>query len=129
MKNRLLSVPQFIALFVIVIGALTLARLADDAREVHALYLQVQTLEQTQAAMEADIADLQSQLDASANPGWIELMVRKYLHWTRSNETLIVIASPSEGAVAAGQPQANTLMGSVTTRWQEWVNYLLGLNP
>jgi cell division protein FtsB len=128
-KTRLLSVPQFIALFVIVIGALTLARLADDAREVHALYQQVETLEQNKAAIEADIADLQSQLDASSQPGWIELMVRKWLHWTRSDETLIVVVSPPETSSAGAQPKPGTLMSSVTTHWQEWVDYLLGLNP
>jgi cell division protein FtsB len=128
-KTRLLSVPQFIALFVIVIGALTLARLADDAHEVHALSQQVQTLEQSKAALEADIADLQSQLDASAKPGWIELMVRKYLHWTRSNETLVVFLPASGAPAAPAQNPSATLMDSVTTRWQEWVNYLLGLNP
>ena len=129
MKNRLLSVPQFIALFVIVIGALTLARLADDAREVHALYQQVQTLEQNKAAIEAEISGLQAELDASAKPGWIELMVRKWLHWTRSNETLIVVLPPSGASSAPAQPKAGTLMSSVTTHWQEWVDYLLGLNP
>jgi len=128
MKSRLLSVPQFIALFVIVVGILALARLADDAREVHALYQQVQTLETSKAALESDIATLQSEIDASSKPGWIEVMVRKWLRWTRSGETLIVIQSPS-GDAPSPQPQPGISIGGVPTHLQEWVNYLLGSNP
>ena len=128
MKSRLLSVPQFIALFVIVISALTLARLADDARELHALYQQVQTLEQSKVALDSEIAELQSEIDASAKPGWVELMVRKWLHWTRAGETLIVVKSSSGAAAATAQSQPGQA-GSLPTHWQQWVNYFLGSIP
>jgi len=127
-KNRLLSLQQIFALFLVAFGVLTLTNLAADARELHTLSLQVETLQQSKAALQAEIADLRSQKEALARPHWADEAARKWLHWTRPNEVLVVVApSQPNGTAAATSTGANE--SNPPSHWQEWVAYLQGTNP
>lgn len=129
MKNRLLSLQQIAALFLVAFGVLTLMNLANDARELHTLYRQVETLQQSRSALEAEVADLRSQQEALARPHWADLAARKWLHWTRSNEILVVVSPSEESSVSYPATPADTNDSNAPSHWQEWVAYLQGINP
>jgi len=126
-RTRLLSIPQLLALFVIVIGVFVLVKLTDDARATYALYQQVRTLEQQNASLEAEVKDMEAQLAATSKPGWMELAVRKYLRWARAGETLLVLMAPVPDAIAP-HLDADSLADGAPSRWQVWLDYLLGVN-
>ncbi len=128
MKNRLLSLQQIFALFLVAFGVLTLANLASDARELHTLYQQVDTLRQNKAALEAEIADLKAQKEALARPHWADEAARKWLHWTRPNEVLVVVP-PSDSRGIPSAAIAETEDSNPPSHLQEWLAYLSGTNP
>jgi len=127
-RSRLLSIPQLLALFVIVIGVSVLVKLTDDARVTYALYQQVQMLEQQKASMEAEVKDMNAQIAAMSKPGWAEQAVREWLRWVRPGETLLVLTSPVPDSLVP-HPSADSLADGAPSRWQVWLNYLLGLDP
>lgn len=129
MKNRLLSLQQIAALFLVAFGVLTLVNLANDARELHTLYRQVETLQQSRSALEAEVADLRAQQEALVRPHWADLAARKWLHWTRSNEILVVVNPSEESSVSYPATPAGTNDSNAPSHWQEWVAYLQGINP
>ncbi len=128
MKNRLLSLQQIVALFLVAFGVLTLTNLANDARELHTLYRQVETLQQSKSALEAEIADLRSQREALSRPHWADLAARQWLRWTRPNEVLVVV-EPSQPRGTSPAASADTADSNAPSHWQEWVAYLQGMNP
>lgn len=129
MKNRLLSLQQIAALFLVAFGVLTLMNLTNDARELHTLYRQVETLQQSRSALEAEVADLRSQREALARPHWADLAARKWLHWTRPNEILVVVTPSEESSVPYPATSADTNDSNAPSHWQEWMAYLQGINP
>ncbi len=128
MKNRLLSLQQIVALFLVAFGVLTLTNLASDARELHTLHRRVEILQQNKSALEAEIAALRSQKEALARPHWADEAARKWLHWTRPNEVLVVV-TPSDPRGTSPAAPADTDDSNAPSHWQEWVAYLLGTNP
>lgn len=128
MKNRLLSLQQIVALFLVAFGVLTLTNLANDARELHTLYRQVDILRQNRGALEAEIADLKAQIQALARPHWADEAARRWLHWTRPNEVLVVV-TPSIPRGSSPATYADMAESNAPSHWQEWVAYLQGTNP
>jgi cell division protein FtsB len=127
-KNRLLSLQQIVALFLVAFGVLALTNLANDARELHTLYQRVEILQQRRLALEAEIADLRSQKEALARPHWADEAARKWLHWTRPNEVLVVV-TPSEPRGTSPATSADADDSNAPSHWQEWLAYLQGMNP
>lgn len=128
MKNRLLTLQQIVALFLVAFGVLTLTNLANDARELHTLHQQVEILNQNKSALEAELADLRSQKEALARPHWADEAARKWLRWTRPNEVLVVV-TPSEPRGTSAAASADMDDDNAPSHWQEWLAYLQGKNP
>lgn len=128
MKRRLLSVQQWLALLLVVFGFWTLAALVSRTGEIYALHQKVAVLEQRKAALEGEVEDLEAEIAAAGEPGWIEMAARKWLHWIPPDETLIVIPA-SALEVPSPQPRTNTLVSGAVAHWEEWRDYLLGVKP
>jgi cell division protein FtsB len=126
-KHRLLSMQQLLALLVAAIGISVLLNVASQSQQTYALSEELTTLQGRRAALQAEIADLKAELSAAQQSGWTELAVKESLHWIRPDETLVVLRF-SDSTAPASAPHTDSFIENLSSHWQEWQAYLLGLN-
>lgn len=119
-----MPVLQFAAVVAITIGVSSLLDAARKASATFQLHAKVSALQEQKVRLENEKGVLTEQIEEVSGPQWPELAAREQLGWTRPDEVLVVLR-PKPVAPAA-QPERKSLPEKVSSRWQEWTEYLRG---
>jgi cell division protein FtsB len=124
-RNRpVFSVIRFAAVVAVTIGVLTLLEAGRKAPYTFELQAQMNGQQEHKARLLKEKTDLEKQIAEVSSPEWPELAAREQLGWTRADEVLVVLKP--KPVVPMVETEAQSLPERVSSRWQEWVQFLSG---
>ena len=120
MRTMRLSGFSFVMLGILIVAVIVLA---PGLRVLVEQQQQIAALEQAVAAQEAEVGELQQQLDRWADPAYITTQARERLYYVKPGEVVYLVDNDLDAAL---QPAERApVSDKVTTTKSDWMTQLL----